>query len=363
MIDTTSQFSGISHSIGTSHVTESSQFIGLDKVRLFIQDYQIKDATRSGFSVQPSIQSLDTGQCNDELLFVDGGGLRVSGAKAFRNESLYQATITSSGLIVQVNPSKPYHPFNLVSDTSVFNDRMNTVFTSLRNNGIMFNQNESKLTRLDVSRNVFLAQPCSSYGQLWPWINQKRSKHIKQYPDGYGTGNDSWGTIFYDKGKESGQYEGNNLLRAEIQFKRSRTIVNSIGVNTYGQLSSYGIEPIQAVYKDYMTNKVLQVSEGANNHTIKFDDEVQVLKKLRADSERSAITRYLQLLGMPYFLETYRTPEIYGQVLLEAGFSRNTVDRQLKQIRKQLELFTALYQDDKNTVGKMLRELHLKLVA
>lgn len=344
-------------------IDTTTQKIGLDKLRFFVQDYKVRDASKTGFAVQPGVISLDTGQCTDELLFVDSGGLKVSGAKAFRNEPLYQATMTSSGLIIQVNPSKPYHPFNLVSDTAVLNDRMNTVFSLLNDNGILFNPSEAKLTRLDVSRNVFLEQPCSSYAQVWPCIHQKRSKHVRQYPDGYGTGNDSWATIFYDKGKESGQYEGNNLLRAEIQFKRSRTIATALGVTTFGQLSSYGIEPITEVYKDYMTNKVLQLSEGANNYTIKFDSEVQVLKKLRADSERSAVNRYIQLLGIPYFLETFRTLEVYSQVLTEAGFNRQTVARQVKQIRKQIELYSAVYQDDKNTVGKLIRELHLKLVA
>jgi hypothetical protein len=68
-------------------------------------------------------------------------------------------------------------------------------------------------------------------------------------------------------------------------------------------------------------------------------------------------------MGMPYFLETYGNPDVYADVLLQAGFSRMTGNRQLKVVRKQIELYGMIYEDKRNTVGKMLREITQKLVA
>jgi len=343
-------------------VTPSNK-IGLDKIKLFIPDYRIKDATKSGFLVVPGTIDLSTGSTTDKDLFRDCGGVTVRGSKAIRNTDFYQGTITEAGLIVQLNPSKPWHPFDLVNDDEVLKDRVNIAFKDLESKGVSASWEQSKLTRIDVARNVILSGSVSSFGQVWPWINQKRSKYVRQYPDGYGTGNDSWGTIFYNKGKESGKYPGNDLLRAEIQFKRGRTIVDSLGCKQYGQLNELGLEAIQDVYRDTMLNKVLKTTEGGGQYTIKYDDEITVLKKLYEESPRTAIGKHLQLIGIPYFLETYGSPDIYREILIQSGFSRMTVNRQLKTIRKQIELHNMLYQDQRNTVGKLLRELTTKLVA
>ena len=344
-------------------IVTTSNKIGLDKIKLFVPDYRIKDATKSGFLVVSGTIDLSTGETTDQDLFRDSGGTTVRGTKAIRNTEYYQTTITPSGLIVQVNPSKPFHPYELVNDDDILKQRMNLVFKDLESNGVQASWNNSKLTRIDIARNVLLSGSVSSFGQVWPWINQKRSKYSRQYPEGYGTGNESWGTIFYDKGKECGQYPSNDLLRAEIQFKRGRTIVDNLGCKHYSQLFELGLEAIQDVYRTTMLTKVLKPVQGLDQFAISYNDEIDVLKKLYSRSPRTAISKHLQLIGIPNFLETYRSPDIYAEVLIKSGFSRMTVNRQLKQIKKQIELHTILYKDQRNTVGKLLRELTTKLAA
>lgn len=344
-------------------IVTPSLSIGLDKVKVFIQDFAISDASKSGFLIQPATVDLSTGLTTDGLLFKDRYGVEVMGSKAFRNTDTYQATINGRGLVVQFNPSKPYHPFNLVDDTGVFNDRVQTVFNDLMRKGVRASWNDAKLSRLDIARNVLLTGSVQSYGVVWPWINQKRSKHTRQYPDGYGTGNDSWGTIFYDKGKESGNDDIKNFLRGEIQIKKGRTITDMIGCKNIGQLFDLGLNSIQDVYRTTMQEKVLRITGGGNQHTIQYNDEIEVLQMLKAESERTAISKHLQLMGMPYFLETYGNPGVYADVLLQAGFSRMTVNRRLKDVRKHIELYGMIYKDKRNTVGKMLREITHKLVA
>jgi len=81
------------------------------------------------------------------------------------------------------------------------------------------------------------------------------------------------------------------------------------------------------------------------------------------DSDRTALSRHLQLMGIPYFLDTYGNPDVYAEVMTRAGFSRMTINRQLKKIRKQIDFYAMVYKDQRNTVGKMIRELSYKLTA
>lgn len=345
-------------------IVTPSNSIGPDKVKLYYRDFGVKDATRSGFKVVPGTVDLGTGETTDARIFRDNLGHTVNGAKAIRNTELYQATaIPDRGLTIQLNPSKPYHPVNLVDDDRQFRERVEAVFHDLRQHGILAHWEGGTVTRLDMSRNVQLDAPVSAYYPIWPHLQQKRSKHQVQYPDGYGTGNDTTGTIFYDKGKEAGIQELKNLLRGEIQHKRNRAIVRDFGCRTYADLVTAGIGHLQEIYRGQMRDKVLRIADGANQHTIQFDDEISVLRRLMQDSDRTALSRHLQLMGIPYFLETYGTPDVYAEVMKQAGFSRMTINRQLKKIRQQIDLYGMIYRDERNTVGKMIREISYKLTA
>lgn len=345
-----------------SNTTSPTNDIGVDKLTLFVKDFGVKSISDCGFLVQPSTIDLSTGCTTDQLLFKDRYGVEVNGSKAFRNTDLYQATMNGRGLMIQFNPSKPYHPYNLVSDDRVLDERVQNVFNDLMQKGVKASWKDALLIRMDLAKNVLMDNPVNTYDTAFTWINQTRSKYVRQYPSGYGTSNDSWGAIFYDKGEESGEYEGNNLLRGEIQFKRHRKIVDAIGCKYVGQLGELGMGAMQQVFRDTMRDKVLRVSEYSNQETIQFENEIRVLERLKAESERTAIGKHIQLMGMAHFIQIYKSPAGYAQLLLEAGFSKMTISRKMKEIRKQLDLFTMFY-DDRNTVGKMLRELTYKLVA
>jgi hypothetical protein len=344
-------------------MTSPTNDIGVDKLTLFVKDFGVKSISDCGFLVQPSTIDLSTGCTTDQLLFKDRYGVEVNGSKAFLNTDLAQYTMNGRGLMIQFNPSKPYHPYNLVSDDRVLGERVQNVFNEIMQKGFNADWKNALLIRMDLAKNILLDNPVSAYGNAFNCINMNRSKYVRQYPSGYGTSNDSWGVILYDKGEESGEYEGNNLLRGEIQFKRHRKIVDAIGCKYVGQLGSLGMGALKEVYRDTMRDKVLKVSEYSNQYTIHYADEINLLKMLKAKSERTAIGNHLQQIGMPNFLEMYGSPKVYADVLEKAGFSKMTVSRQMKKIREQIDLFAMINKDDRNTVGKMLRELTFKLVA
>ena len=345
-------------------IVTPSNSIGPDKLRLYYPEYTVKDATRSGFLVVPGTIDLGTGITTDAPIFSDRKGVTVSGSRVIRNTELCQVTaMPGKGMTVQLNPSKPYHPVNLVDDDRQLQERVTAVFRDLQKHGIYAPWEGGTVTRLDLARNIQLQGPVSSYGTVWPWLKQKRSTRQVQYPDGYGTGNNSWGTIFYDKGKEAEIQDLINLLRGELQYKRNRAIIDKFGCRTYSDIVEAGINHLQTVYREQMNGSVLRITDGANQHTIKFDDEISVLKRLMQDSDRTALSRHLQLMGIPYFLDTYGNPDVYAEVMIMAGFSRMTINRQLKKIRQQIDFYAMVYKDQRNTVGKMIRELSYKLTA
>lgn len=342
---------------------------GVDKVKLFTSDFYVKDVTGSGLLLMPGTVDLGTGTTVEHVLFRDrSAGNVVKGSKAIRNTELYNLTVNEHGLTVTFNPSKPYHPFNLVDDDDVLYSRFTNVKTDLEKHGIYAGWMDAKVTRLDVSRNVTLDGSVRSYGSVWPWFKMKRSKHVRQYPDGYGTGNDTVGMIFYDKGKESvdesgnRHYDGDNLLRGEIQFKRNKAVRNRFGCQTFGQVRELGLTAVGDIYREQMS-KVFRLVDGMNQFTIDFQNEVDVLKHLREQNDRTAVSVHFKLMSVPSFLERYGTPDVYADVLRASGFSKMSIDRNVKTIRELILLYDTVYRNKQNTVGKLIRELCFKLAA
>lgn len=345
--------------------------IGLDKVKLHVSDFVVDDVGRSGLELVPSTVNLETGETKDSILFRDKSGRTVSGSRAVRNTDRYNLTVNGFGLSLSFNPSKPWHPFNLVDDDDVFRSRFSELVGELSGLGIRADWFRSKVTRLDVSRNVVLNGSVRSYGSVWPWLKLKRSKHVRQYPDGYGSGNNSFGVILYDKGQESrltndngrGIYSGNNLLRCEFQYKRNRSVISNIGCRTLEHVQQLGLPAIADVYREQVRTKLLSVVDGMNQRTIDFGTEVDILKQLKEQHDRTAITRHLALLSVPTFLEHYGTVDQYVDVLRSAGFSRQAINRNVRVLTERLLLYDKVYKSQQNTVGKMINELHTKLAA
>jgi hypothetical protein len=337
--------------------------IGIDKVKLWTPDFRVKDVGKAGLVLKPGAVDLDTGENRDVDLFRDSAGVRVRGKHAERNTDRYNLTVTGDGLTLSFNPSKPFHPFDLVSQDTVFRDRVEAVTNDLKERGIAADWLTAKLTRLDVSRNVLTNAPVTSYEAVWPYLKMKRQKYQTRYPSGYGTGNDQWGAVFYDKGAESGKYQGRDLLRGELQFKRARKVLAVVGCNTLDNIRQFGLKAIADTYRDHMTRTVFRDLDGGTQLGIDFQDETDVLTRLREANDRTAVAKYFYLLSVSTFVAKYPNPDTFADVLRAAGFGRMSIDRTLKALRHRLTLHDTVYGSKHPTVGKMLREVYYKIAS
>lgn len=337
--------------------------IGIDKIRLRCNDFKIDDSQAAGLLLHQGNVDLDTGQTNETPLFIDGYGKHINGARAIKNTDLFQLTIDYKGMSIQFNPSKPYHPYHLVSDTDVFNERCQTVFTQLKQSGINADYQSARLSRIDISRNMTMNNPVTVYSSVFDLVNIKREKYQRSYPDGYGTSNDDWGVIFYDKGKEtSSPLVG--LLRAEIQYKKARKVKDVLGCKSIKDVVSYGLPAIADVYRQEMKSKVLKLENG-NQTTISFEGDLQLLEKIKQVKKRNIINEFLIVRS---FADMQPDEDLlishFTELLRQAGFSRMHINRELKTLRLRFQIYQSIFSDlSQKTVSKLFRELVSKIAA
>jgi hypothetical protein len=351
---------------------DTSNSFGIDKIVLKTRDFQVNKAELSGLTVQPASIDLSTGEDQNVPLFTDKYGQRISGHKAYLNTELHQTTVDRWGYVtVQFSPLKAVHGYHVASTDEVLQDRIKTVLNDLANHGINANWHESSLHRIDVARNVFMSDPVSTYGNVYSWINAKRSKRQTQYPDGFSTGNDSYGVIFYNKGLESKEYQADgyvpylkdNLLRGELQFKRSKSIQSVFGCKTLDHIRQSGIILFQNEYRTVMQDRIFREKTFSGQLSFSFTDHVTVLKELREKYPRSAINLFLQIISVPAVMQTYGSIDNLKKVFEQAGFKRNAVYKNIQKFSKLLKVYNQLHKSEDQILVKKYHELQYKLTA
>lgn len=354
-------------------IVTPKQTIGIDKVKIFTKKFRVRTPELTGIQVRQCAVDLATGKSNNQLLFGSENDKLYYGKDAIKNTKLYNLTITPKGLILQFNPSKPYHPYELVDDDQDFNQRFFNVVEDLEQSGISADWDMANLTRVDVSRNVQLLNPVMAYSTVFPYFQMKRAKYNRQYPDGYSTVNDNWGMIMYDKGRETRQfhddenpvqpYQGNDLLRCELQFKRNRSALKKLSVGTVRDIFRTGIDALGDAYRETLINDFFKGQDHITEQlSYAWHHELEVLKKLRDESPRTAINRHLFMLTYHLFEEKQITPELYGLVIQDAGFSRMTAHRTVKKLER-LVLNHRKYYPHGSHISNYIQELRMKLVA
>jgi hypothetical protein len=343
----------------------------IDKLTLYTRDFSVKDSTGiKGFTAVPchvNLENLDKGESLNNLLFLDKLGRKVTGSKAYLNDDLFNLTISQAGLNLQLNPSKPYHAFDLVPNDETLLGRLKIAFSRLNKYGINAGWQTARPVRIDLAKNEVMNQPVSVYNEVFRWLNVPRSKDRREYPEGYQVGNKSVLVSFYNKGLKArldGEkiYTGDDLLRAELQFRNKASVKSSFEVGTLDDLLRAGLDHCKNVYRTEMNDRVFRSGQKINDQVcISYGDETRILKELKKQSERTAIGKYIQLYGLPGFFETFGTLAMFEKIMLDAGFSRQTCHKYKKQIEGMILLRKFFFK--KNTVRKMYSELKLKFAS
>lgn len=337
--------------------------IGIDKIRLTTRDFRVKDAR--GLNLKPS-QSVIGQEQEERLLFVDGTGRQVRGAGVFSNNDLYNLDISEKGLKIEFNPSKPYHPFILCADTDTLYNRLKTVTDDIKDkHGIIADWNYSKVSRLDVSRNVETKDPIGYYSDVFGMVGIPRTKRQAQYPDGYSVGNNSTGLILYNKLQEirdSGiDIKGDNLLRVELQFKKSQSARSHLKLVTLDDLVTCGVEHCQDVFRGYMKNNVFREKAQQEQKIIPFNDAYFWLTELKKKHPRDYLQIFKKPFGLLELFDLCGGQEGYLKLVAEVSGNRKTPAKEKRAIAEQMKLRSQLLK--KCPTSKRYTELYLKLVA
>jgi len=343
-------------------LTSSASPTGIDKLSLTTRDFTVTNGKRSGLTVQPAPRSLATGQDNNVLLFRDRGGREVSGMKAYANDELFAVNINQHGLNVIINPSKPYHPTELCRDEETLSKRLETVYGRLAERGIKANYGQMKLSRIDLARNGHMKQPCRSYHTIFGGLGLPRAKRQATYPDGYTTGNNTFGLTFYNKGREAGT-EQDNLLRAEMQFKKSDgKHYRLLSIGRVDDIAEVGFSHLDDVYRQIMQRHVFKTETYAGQQTIVFSDSHQHLQAIiETVGRKQALICFERLHGVESLLQATGGIDGYRHLLINTGYHRNIVRKRVNELQRNIDTFSRMMSD--RTSGKLYRELHRTFAA
>lgn len=342
---------------------------GIDKLELTTTDFRVNRLENSGLLLFSSVQEIGKEKQPDPLVLVDKFGGRISGEKAVLNDPLFNLTFNKWGMRLTFNPSKPYHPHQLVSDDKTLFERVQTVVTRLDyQHGILFDLNGSKLTRVDTAKDVLLENPVSTYQPVFSSLRMPRSKNPTSYSEGYQTGNKSRTCIFYNKGLERCDENpevfalyGNKLMRSEHQIKKSG-ISTHLGLNVFEDLKNFGIQHLKDKFSHTMEKDIFKRKTLGDTSYIHFNDTVEIARLIRQNHPRTWTSKLIALVGGDYFFETPGSIDQVVNVVKELVGPGNRVTP--KKFRDELEeIIYFRSRTIKNSFGSLYEELKRKFVA
>jgi hypothetical protein len=342
---------------------------GIDKLEITTTDYQVNRWESSGLILRPSMVKAGIESEPDAFVLVDKFGKRIVGEKVFLNHALFNITINQYGMRLTTNPSKPYHPINLVSDDKTLHERFENVVSTLKEeHGIIFNLDGSKLTRVDTAKNVELINPVSSYIPIFSTLRLPRSTHQAQYPDGFQTGNNARTCILYNKGEEQKKDNpdifdlyGNRLMRGEFQVKKAG-IHTHLGLKVFQDLKNFGIQHLKDKYSDWMAKQIFSVRTIGETKFIPFGASIEMMLKFKELHPQSWEKKYRSLFGLDELITLHGGIDGYIQSVCEvAGHNnRKTPNKVRKELLQLQQLRTEIVE---NSFGSLYSELKRKFVA
>lgn len=326
--------------------------VGIDKLELTTREWQVNSWRDSNLTLFPTPERAGMEAMEDFLIIRDKSGVEKRGQKAVLNDPLYSLTLNQFGARLTLNPSKPYHPVNLCSDNSTLADRIGAVETRLREQGIFLNIADSKLSRIDLAKNIQCKNPVSYYSEVFRGLRLPRADKQAEFPEGYRTNNNSRSLIFYNKGQEVFQktgdstileLHGNNLMRGELQYKKA-SIPHQLKMKTFDDFNRYGMEFLQKRYRETMENNVFKFESGQGlSIPIQYDEKslldelVSVLEK----HPRNGYLNYRAMIGDRNIPLLWGSLENFANAVLTISENRATTQRITKAIRQTIFGFGA----------------------
>ena len=329
---------------------------GIDKVRLYTRDYQIKNTTCLG--IQPNTKKQGETDTEPTLLF-HSDGEPIYGAKAFHNTEDINLDINRLGLSVLYNPTNYGGNNTLTAKPDELKYIAKDIEDYLQTIGVELSLDNTKITRLDTAKDSQMNKDVYLYNGAFATLNGKRTKQRVMYPDGYRLGNTQRQGIFYDKGKEQTGVESNNM-RCEYKALKAKEVQRSYGGIAYlKDLHKVTARDIEYFYKMNLSNHVLVESAQQRQLQLKFSD-VHQIGKIVQNSRYYTKDLFALLGGAEGIVTRFGTLDNYRAFLINNGVKRPNAHKQVKEVQAYLQQANRF---STSTIGEDLEEIKQKFVA
>jgi hypothetical protein len=328
---------------------------GIDKLILTTRDYIVKDLDKLGKN-----RTIKQGKTEEEslpVILVNTGmdHKQIKANSLFYNvPDFYNVSINQTGLQVIVNPSKVLHEYEL-SDTKKTIEVISAVEKNMTDAGILLDFLSSSVSRIDLAKQVITERSTKAYTPAYNFMRGRKMKGV-QYETGYRWGNKQHENTLYDKSIES-NLPFPNLLRNEVKTKTTSTTQKMTGIHNLRNLFDAGDTYLTEFYNDYL-NKKLFSGSFQTQMTIDFDSEVERLSTLKKQG-KNALLKYFAITGINEIIKKLGDAELIFQIMKEAGYSRNEVNKQRNLLPELLSMSDTKEID----VKVLINELRLMFAA
>lgn len=326
---------------------------GIDKLWLNTYDFAVKDAFSGNFGID---QRIKQGNKTGELpyLLTDRQGKEVRAHKIHHNPSkdfpgAVNFTIDRTrgtqrvGLMVQFNPSKIIHPYQLVQlGSGDYKNAINQVEQKMESLGIQANFNQMSINRIDIAKQHQMEYPFDTYEDALKLMKCSRSKR-KSMEGQYSFYNNQAQTTFYDKiqelrdSKQDNSLSGEkNLMRNEIRALHNPSVSRIFGIGTISHLNEVDNDYLETCYKNYLNSRIFGNDAKGTQLKLEFDTEVQIMRHF-LQATRDGWKNYLLIDGLDISLNKLGGMDKWGELLSEAGMDRSLVFRTKAKTEQMLK--------------------------
>ena len=336
----------------------------IDTLRVRLDRFKVLKG--ADFTVVPPEVKNKTGEVGGErLLWRDTEGAEVRGRKAYYNGELLNVDVDDYGVQVRCSLPKLFtssHNFRSLDKREAV-EAVEKLQTHLENVvGVKTNLLDAVPTRVDLFRNAVLTYPTNYYFPILANVAEGRRLKKRDYGETVTFFNSQRELCFYDKVYELKKMHNvdvsgfpPNVMRGELRLLKGRVVEKGLRVeDVRGLLECY--DSLPEVYKGELERVVFH--HGVRVRSV--GNEIQQLKRMKAEGGRNAGDKVMKTFGYKYFADRYSVDE-FKQIAMEV-FSRFTASRMVKRFQ-EVKLIFGLFDTKEATSEELFNELRTKLVA
>jgi hypothetical protein len=313
---------------------------GIDKIALTSKEFKVLDGHLLSVK-RKDYKPNDPDQKEEPILF---GNQR--GEKAYFNHSSFNMDLGVKGISISFNPSKILHPYHLNNNESEIRQVWDFIREELKTAGVLIpNDNELKLWRVDMAKNVQMKFPNRFYTPVMQSLKGKRME-ANTYP-----GCHTWGTKktlniqLYDKTEEVERLKKNieidpRIMRGEIRAKNTASVGRVFKLNDLDTFLKVGSEYRIEKYNELLVNKIFADGNRSDQLALfdmDYEKELAIMKLYKEKYPRNAIVKWMAQIGYDALIEKFGNLENWRYMLLEAGFHPKSTFRIKTELTKEMQ--------------------------